>query len=126
MDSTRTTTSVRNSERGAALIQVGIALFVLVGMSAFVLDYGVMRMARRQAQNEAYAGALAGAIARGYDEKADTPAPDGPAHDSAVAAATANPVFNEAGGVLVTWDCPDYVDANAHCVRVDVHRDGAN
>jgi Flp pilus assembly protein TadG len=37
------------SERGAALIHVGIAMFVLVAMSAFVLDFGVMWMARRQA-----------------------------------------------------------------------------
>ena len=124
MDSTRTTALVRNSERGAALIQVGIAILVLMAMSAFVLDFGVMWLSRVQAQNAADAGALAGAIARAYDETSDTPAPDGVAHDSAVTAATANSVFNEPGGVLVTWDCPAYVDSEAHCVRVDVHRDG--
>ena len=111
-------------ERGAALIHVGLAIFVLVAMSAFVLDFGVMWLSRRQAQNAADAGALAGAIARAWDEPVDNPAPDGRAHQSAVAAATANQVFRQAGGVLVTWDCPDYVPATAHCVRVDVHRDG--
>jgi len=114
------------SERGAALIHIGIAMFVLMAMSAFVLDFGVMWMARRQAQNAADAGALAGAIARAWDEPVDDPAPDGLAHQSAVAAATANEVFNEAGGVVVTWECPAYVDADAHCVRVDVHRDGVD
>ena len=111
-------------QRGAALIHVGIAIFVLVGMSAFVLDFGVMWLSRRQAQNAADAGALAGAIARAWDETAETPAADGLAYRSALSAATLNEVFNEAGGVLVTWECPDYVPMNAKCVRVDVHRDG--
>src|SRR5687768_9139355 len=123
---TRIPSRARQDERGAALIQIGIAIFVLVGMTAFVLDYGVMWMARRQAQNAADAGALAGAIARLYEDAGDSPAADGPAYDSAVAAATANEVFNEAGGVKVTFVCPPYVDADAHCVRVDVHRDGAD
>jgi hypothetical protein len=111
-------------QRGAAFIHVGIAIFVLVGMSAFVLDFGVMWLARRQAQNAADAGALAGAIARLFDETGDSPAADGLAYKSAYSAATANDVFNEAGGVRVTWECPPYVDEDAHCVRVDVHRDG--
>ena len=110
--------------RGAALIHVGIAIFVLVGMSAFVLDFGVMWLSRRQAQNAADAGALAGAIARAWDETAATPAADGLAYRSAYAAATMNEVFNETGGVRVTWECPDYVEEDSVCVRVDVHRDG--
>jgi Flp pilus assembly protein TadG len=114
------------AERGAALIHVGLAIFVLVAMSAFVLDFGVMWLSRRQAQNAADAGALAGAIARAWDEPVDTPAANGRAFQSAFAAATANRVFSEAGGVKVTWVCPDYVPATAHCVRVDVHRDGLN
>jgi Flp pilus assembly protein TadG len=112
-------------ERGLALIHVGIAIFVLIAMSAFVLDFGVMWMARRQAQNAADAGALAGAIARAYDETADPPAADGLAYKSAVAAAQLNEVFNEAGGVRVTWDCPDYAPVG-RCVRVDVFRDGTD
>jgi hypothetical protein len=128
MDRKRPTISLRHrcirDQRGAALIHVGIAIFVLVGMSAFVLDFGVMWLSRRQAQNAADAGALAGAIARAFDETTDTPAADGLAYKSAYAAATINEVFNEAGGVRVTWECPDYVDEDARCVRVDVHRDG--
>ena len=130
MDRKLPTISLRHrwirDQRGAALIHVGIAIFVLVGMSAFVLDYGVMWLSRRQAQNAADAGALAGAIARLYDETGDSPAADGLAYKSAVAAATANEVFNEAGGVRVTWECPEYKDEDAHCVRVDVHRDGTD
>lgn len=115
----------RHDERGAALIQVGIAIFVLVAMTAFVLDFGVMWLARRQAQNAADAGALAGAIARAYDETDDPPAANGLAYQSAVAAAQANLVFGEEGGVRVTWDCPPYA-AGGRCVRVDVHRDGTD
>jgi hypothetical protein len=128
MDHTLPAISLRHrwirDQRGAALIHVGIAIFVLVGMSAFVLDFGVMWLSRRQAQNAADAGALSGAIARMLDETADEPAADGLAYKSAYAAATINEVFNEAGGVRVTWECPDYVDEDAKCVRVDVHRDG--
>ena len=128
MDRKLPTISLRHrcirDQRGAALIHVGIAIFVLVGMSAFVLDFGVMWLSRRQAQNAADAGALAGAIARAFDETADEPAADGLAYKSAFAAATMNEVFNEAGGVRVTWECPSYVPEDAKCVRVDVHRDG--
>jgi hypothetical protein len=115
----------RHDERGAAFIQVGIAIFVLVAMTAFSLDFGVMWLARRQAQNAADAGALAGAIARAYDETDDPPAADGLAYQSAVAAAQRNLVFSEVGGIRVTWDCPTYA-AGGRCVRVDVHRDGTD
>ena len=65
------------SEQGAVFVQVGISIFVLMAFNVFVLDYGVMWVSRRQAQNAADAGALAGAVARGYDEFADPPASDG-------------------------------------------------
>ncbi len=38
------------------LVQVAIALVGLIAFSAFVIDYGVMWVARRQAQNAADAG----------------------------------------------------------------------
>ena len=94
-------------------------------MSAFVLDYGVMWMARRQAQNAADAGALAGAIARAFDETADPPSATGLAYQSAVTAASANEVFNQVGGIRVDWTCPSYA-TGGKCVRVDVHRDGTD
>ena len=45
-----------------------IAIFVLMGFSAFVLDHGVLMLARGQAQNVADMAALAGATARAMDE----------------------------------------------------------
>jgi Flp pilus assembly protein TadG len=56
------------SERGAVFVQVGISLFVLMAFNVFVLDYGMMWIARGQAQNAADAGAIAGAIARAYED----------------------------------------------------------
>ena len=53
------------SEQGAVFVQVGISILVLMAFNVFVLDYGVMWVSRRQAQNAADAGALAGAVARG-------------------------------------------------------------
>jgi Flp pilus assembly protein TadG len=111
------------SEAGVSLISVAISILVLTSFLAFVLDYGVMWLARRQAQNAADSGALAGATARAYDETDDPPADDGIAHDAAFAAAQQNLVFGEAGGVAINWDCPAFA-AGGKCVRVDVHRDG--
>ena len=54
-----------SSERGSILVQVGVAIIVLIAFTAFVADYGLMWVARRQAQNAADAGALAGAGAGG-------------------------------------------------------------
>ena len=71
------------SEQGAVFVQVGISLFVLMAFNVFVLDYGMMWIGRRQAQNAADAGALAGAVARGYDDFDDPPASDGLAAESA-------------------------------------------
>ena len=49
-------------ERGAIIIHVAIACLALIVFSAFVVDYGVMWVARTQAQAAADAGALAGAL----------------------------------------------------------------
>jgi hypothetical protein len=113
------------SERGVSLIMVAIALLMLTGFLAFVLDYGVMWLARRQAQNAADAGALAGAVARAFDETTNPPSAGGLAFQSAVAAAQSNDIIGEDGGVRVTWECPAFA-AGGRCVRVDVHRDGTD
>ncbi len=55
-------------ERGAILIQVAISIMALTAFTAFVVDYGVLWVARGQAQNAADAGALAGAIALAFDD----------------------------------------------------------
>src|SRR6476620_6562833 len=95
------------SERGAVFVQVGIAMFVLVAFNVFVLDYGVMWVARSQAQAAADAGALAGAVARGYDDFDPTPSPMGTAAQLAKAAASANLVWNQpATADVPAFNCP--------------------
>ena len=54
--------------RGAMLIQVGISIAMLMGFTVFVVDYGVVWVARTQAQSAADAGALSGAVSRALDE----------------------------------------------------------
>jgi Flp pilus assembly protein TadG len=117
-------------ERGAILVQVAVAMLGLLAFSMLVIDYGVLWSARRQAQNSADAGALAGAIGLAFDDPTDF-TDNGPAKQSAHAAALANKVFGEAPDNNVSTDitflapglpnqCPD--DPPATCVRVDVYR----
>jgi Putative Flp pilus-assembly TadE/G-like len=121
---TRTLTH-RSGEQGAILVQVAISIFVLMCFLVFVFDYGVVWASRAQAQNSADAGALAGAIARGYDEFTNPPAAGGPTDTAARLVAQGNPVWKEAGGVGVSYDCPPGVSGGG-CVRVDVYRNGTN
>jgi Flp pilus assembly protein TadG len=107
------------SEDGMALIHVGIALLVLMALSSFVLDYGVLWLSRAQAQASADAGALAGATARAFDETTDPPSDDGAAYTSALNSAQANLIFGVAPGVTVTWKCPGFVSGTG-CAQVDV------
>jgi Putative Flp pilus-assembly TadE/G-like len=109
------------SEQGAIFVQLGISLFVVMAFNVFVLDYGMMWIGRRQAQNAADAGALAGAVARGYD---DFDFSNGLAHDSAQQVALANMIWQQAGTAVATPDCPAGV--TGRCVRVEVYRDGTN
>ena len=44
-------------QRGASLIAVGIALFLLIGFSALAIDFGYSHVVRNQIQNAADAGA---------------------------------------------------------------------
>jgi hypothetical protein len=111
------------SEQGAVFVQVGISLFVLMAFNVFVLDYGMMWIGRRQAQNAADAGALAGALARGYDDFGDPPWSDVP-EDSAVGVASTNLIWQQSGTSVVSFNCPSGI--TGRCVRVDVHRDGTN
>ena len=106
-------------ERGAVFVQVGIAAFVLVSFNVFVLDYGMMWVARRQAQNAADAGALAGAVARGYDDFSDPPAY---AMQVAQQVAATNPVWQASPTAVSSDACPAGVSAK--CIRVDVYRNG--
>ena len=105
-------------------------MIVLIAFTAFVADYGLMWVSRRQAQNSADAGALAGAVALAYDnftDRSDT----GPAKESAHNVAVANFVAGEAPEVDITTDVYFYDDdptkfpdlcADDTCIRVDVYR----
>ena len=109
------------SEQGAIFVQVGVSLFVLMAFNVFVLDYGVMLVSRRQAQNAADSAALAGAVALGYD---NFDHPSVVATESASQTTSTNLIWNEPGVPEVSLSCPAGVTGN--CVRVDVFRDHAH
>jgi hypothetical protein len=109
-------------EQGAVIIQIGLVAFVLMAFNVFVLDYGMMWIARSQAQNAADAGALAGAMARGYDEFDNPPHEAGLASQIAMGVARANEVWGAPATAVVSYTCPTGV--SGRCTRIDVHRDG--
>lgn len=123
----------RSAERGAVLIHVAVLMLVLIGFLTFVVDHGVMWVARAQAQNAADAGALAGAVAMAYDANGWTDqTPTGPARQSAYQMATTHGVIGAYPSVIMASDvvftgfpadmCPPDAGGNPHCIRVDVYR----
>jgi len=124
------------SERGAILLHVAIGLMVLIGVTSFVVDYGVMWVGRRQAQNAADAGALAGAVSMAFDPNGWTDrTPTGPARSAAYQMAVTNGVWGQAPDVNIATDvyftnqpadrCEPDADGNTPCIRVDVYRNQA-
>ena len=104
-------------ERGAVLVHTAIVSVVLLGLGAFVIDYGILWVSREQAQNAADAGAMAGAVAHAWDGP-DLVVP------SATRLVAANPVwFAPAVSQTQQGACPAGANG-ASCVRVDVYRDG--
>ena len=117
-----------SSERGAVLVHVALALIALMSFSTFVVDYGVLWTARRQAQNAADGGALAGAVALAFDNPNDF-SNSGPAKTSAYQVLMSHPIWGQQPVVNITNDitfpvCPD--DGSPRCIRVDVYRDPAH
>ena len=128
----RPSTSRLSSERGAILLHVAIAMVALIAVNTFVVDYGVMWVARRQAQNAADAGALAGAVAMAFDAEGWTDRSEsGPARLAAFEVARTNTIWGEPPDVNIATDvfftdqpaaqCRDE-DGNARCIRVNVYR----
>lgn len=113
-----------SSERGAVLVHVAIGLVGLIAISSFVIDYGVLWTARRQAQNSADAAALAGAISLAYVDFNDQDL----ARQSALTLAGQNAIFGKApditaGDVTFPVCPPGSPGAGTNsCVRVDVFR----
>ena len=116
------------SARGVSLIQVALAITVLTGFSAFVVDHGVTLFARGQAQNVADAGALAGVIARVKDEPGDAdPAANGFTEKGILNSISQHAIFGDTSaniGKTWSWTCPAGV--TGWCVTVNVFRDGTN
>jgi hypothetical protein len=97
-------------------------MLALLVFSAFVVDYGVMWVARSQAQNAADAGALAGAIEKSEGSSTDN------VKAAAGTAAEQPSIWGQQtadADVIVThpFDCPASAGpADPNCVRVDVMR----
>ncbi len=108
-------------------IHVGIGLLVLLGFTAFVVDYGILLVSRNQAQNSADAAALAGAAALTYDGDADDRWDR--ARNVAWNTGIRNVVWSDEPGVVPTspYSGPpcDARDPDG-CIRVDVFRDGSH
>lgn len=125
-DRDRAAAGRRASERGAILIQTVIAMIGLTAFSAFVVDYGVLWSARRQAQNSADAAAIAAASYLGYTDPSDVNG----ARTAAIDAAAQNRVWGEAPDIgaadVAVVPCPSnapgYGTPGLTCVRADVYR----
>jgi len=109
---------------------------VFIGVTAFVVDYGVMWVGRGQAQNAADAGALAGAVAMAFDANGWTDrTPTGPARASALRMAQIHSIWGQPPNVDVNTDvfftglpaamCPADANGRTPCIRVDVYRNQA-
>ena len=117
-----------SNTRGAMLIQVGISIAMLMGFAVFVVDYGVVWLARTQAQNAADASALSGAVSRAFDEFANPPVAGGMTEQATRLAAAEHEVFGAAvapASVGVSYDCPPFVTGGG-CVQADIFRNGTN
>jgi hypothetical protein len=111
-------------EDGAIIVHVAMVGVILLGLSAFVVDYGVLLISRQQAQNAADAGAMAGAVARAYDDPNAPPSAGGIVEQSVAELVNANPVWSNPGQPAVDYSCPAGI--SFPCVRVDVFRDAVH
>ena len=118
------------SDRGVSLIHVAISIFVLMGFSVFVLDHGVMLVARGQAQNVADAAAISGVTTRVKDEPgAANPVANGITEKVITYSVDQGTIFGGTSaniGRTWGWNCPLGMPADAWCVQVNVFRDGSN
>ena len=123
--------SAAGNDRGAVLIHVAFGVIALAAFTTFVADYGLLWVARRQAQNSADAGALAGVTAFALDDPGNY-ADTGMAKLSAHHATQINPVWGVAPVVNISTDitfpvvpqldCDPDNDGLSNCVRVEVFR----
>ena len=117
-------------ERGAILMQVGVAMVGLLAFAALVTDYGILWAARRQAQNAADAAALAGAISLEHNPDYDVARASAKAVGESNKIFGLNPTINLGSGDSVdeTEDisfplCPPGEGRGLKaCIRVNVYR----
>src|SRR5262245_10199498 len=121
-------TMTRRSERGAVLIHVAFLLLCAFLFSMFSVDYGMLWLARREAQNAADSAALAGAIARAYDDLDPNPSTtSGKVWGATTQTAAQHLILGTPvapSTVEVSYTCPD--GTTKTCVRADVFRDGTH
>jgi len=117
----------RSSERGAVVIQVAVFLVSLMAFSAVVVDYGVMWVARSQAQTAADAAALAAQQSLAFDNTHDLPKFQAIAQQ----VGNSNWVWGQSPNIRLTDvtfpPCPPTPGwpADPNCVRVSVLRNQA-
>ena len=108
-------------------------MLVLIGITAWVVDFGMLMLSRNQVQNAADAGALAGATSLAFDSFTDR-STTGPARVAGQRFAQMNNVFSATPDVNIDTDvtfvpCPDDPDpppiAETPCIRVDAYRNQA-
>lgn len=106
------------------LVQVLTAIIAMTALSAFVVDYGILWSARRQAQNAADSAALAAAVSLGFVDFNNRPL----ARTAALDVAARNAIWGEPPDVTpgdVTFPpCPpgSLAPGTNACVQVDVFR----
>ena len=59
----RSSKAARRDERGVTLVLMALMVFLALGMSALVIDYGMIKATKAEAQRAMDAAALAGASA---------------------------------------------------------------
>lgn len=124
-----------SDERGTVLVHVAVMMVGVLAFGALVLDYGVMWVARRQAQNAADAGALAAANIVAFYRSGEWAL----AREAAKKVAEGHKIFGIAPTVTLGSGgppgnpaddisfvpCPDDATGNP-CVRVNVYREAGN
>jgi hypothetical protein len=106
------------------IVQSALTLLVFLGLSALVVDYGVVWVSRAQAQNAADAGAIAGATAFAYDDTSGSSGAFGFVFENAKKIVDANPVWSEPASLApLSFGCPAEAAADVPCVKVEVFRD---
>jgi hypothetical protein len=117
------------SQRGAVLVHVAIAIIGLTAFAALAIDYGILWMSRRQAQNAADSAALSGATSLAFDDPSDLDL----ARGAAEAAGESHSIFGQAPNIdpgsgstdadIIIGPCPPNSPGLPDtCVRANVYR----